>query len=481
MEYHEVRLQELKANNLRRAKELVDDYLSDQDTVIMLPGGGGSELLQSDKSYAKKTPGKFIYDPVWIDIGIVNPFKPDAYELFIKDNGRDERDRIIIPKGSLNYSVKAYDGTKKYFRSLKYNYKEFGFDWRRPIAEWAGFLEEFLTIFRDGVMANNHPNPLPRTTLICHSHGGLIAIQFLQKIFYGKDVNEHDVSQWIDRVITVGTPFYANSNHIKRYYRGEKALPESIYKKKRLAKTMGSMPGPYIFLYLDKESYENDKNTLSNDRHPLIGYPVIDADDQNIEVDPFEESSFRRFPPWVNREYLKAAKEARHEYLKELPDAVKDRIFHLRGINNEKTLIKLRWRNINGSAYDPENGGSPIKAKDEDYGPGDGTVPAWGARLAQIPLDRIYDLKKAKEHRDLMEHEETLKVMEFIIREKRLPIKMDVKNTKYVGVKTESRPSVSNFLLGLEGKTKEQAKTMIEEKAKNPEFVRAIIEEIDFG
>ena len=71
--------------------------------------------------------------------------------------------------------------------------------------------------------------------------------------------------------------------------------------------------------------------------------------------------------------------------------------------------------------------------------------------------------------------------MEFIIREKRLPIKMDVKNTKYVGVKTESRPSVSNFLLGLEGKTKEQAKTMIEEKAKNPEFVRAIIEEIDFG
>ncbi|MCZ6685160.1 MAG: hypothetical protein O6849_04145, partial [Candidatus Dadabacteria bacterium] len=383
----------------------------------------------------------------------------------------------------------AYDGTKAYFRSLGFNYKEFGFDWRRPIAEWAVKLKEFLTMFRDGVMANNHPNPLPKTTLICHSHGGLIATQFLQDLFYGKNVDEDDVNQWIKQVITVGTPFYANSNHIKRYYKGEKALPNWVYRKKRrLAKTMASMPGPYIFLYLDKETYERDKDILSKGKYPLDGYPMVDADNENIELDPYDESNIGRFPPWVKREYLKAAKKARHEYLKELPDAVKERIFHLRGVKNEKTLIRLRWKNINGSEYnpdDPENDESPIKVdENEDYGSGDGTVPAWAARMAQIPDGkggRVYDLKRADDHTYLMEHEETLYVLFFIIRKQRLPLTMNIKDTKFVGVKAESRSSVERFMRTLEGKSEDQAEKMLKEKAKNPKFVRAVMEAIDFG
>ena len=477
MDYDEVRLFELKKNNRTRAESLVEDYMPKQDTVIMLPGGGGSELLQSDESFKKKSPGQFKYnDPVWIDSGIV--WKRDAYELFIKDDGRDERNRFIIPKGSMNYSIEAYDGTKAYFRSLGFNYKEFGFDWRRPIAEWAVKLKEFLTMFRDGVMANNHPNPLPKTTLICHSHGGLIATQFLQDLFYGKNVDEDDVNQWIKQVITVGTPFYANSNHINRYYKGEKALPNWIYKKKRLAKTMASMPGPYIFLYLDKETYDRDGSELG-----LTEYPMIDAETGNI-ADPYDKVNRPRFPDWVKPEYLKAAKKARHSYLKELPDAVKERIFHLRGVKNEKTLNRLRWRNIDGPNYDPKTGRSPIDDKDVDKGPGDGTVPAWAARMAQIPDGkggRVYDLKRADDHTYLMEHEETLYVLFFIIRKQRLPLKLDIKDTKFVGVKAEKRSKVESFMRSLEGKSKKQKEKMLKEKAKNPRFVRAMIEAIDFG
>jgi hypothetical protein len=116
----------------------------------------------------------------------------------------------------------------------------------------------------------------------------------------------------------------------------------------------------------------------------------------------------------------------------------------------------------------------PIKVKKEDRGPGDGTVPAWAARLAQIPDDRVYNLKKAKKHMDLMEHEETLNVIRFIVENNRLPKYMAVKNTKFLGVKAASYGTLKNFMHDLQDGTIK----ITDKEASDPKIWRAIIEDM---
>lgn len=467
MDYHKIRIQEIKLKNLDQAKKLAHKYDPDHKTIILLPGGGGSLLKRTTKRFDKPSPVPFKYDDVWIDKGIFPPTK-DALKLKIDADGRDKGSRIIRADGALDYLIVVYDGTKKYFKLRDYNYFEYGFDWRRPLSECANLLEEFLAEFKNLVMSTGEANPLSNTTLICHSHGGLIATLFLQNIFHGETVNSSKVGEWIDKVITVATPFYANSGQIKRYYIGEKKLHLLLYDKKELAKIMGSMPGPYIFLYLDKETFDRDGAKLG-----LSEYPMIDADDPNIELDPYDPNSKNRFPSWVSSKYLLDAKKARHKYTRTLPKAVRDRIYHIRGVENNKTANRLRWKRIS-HPYDPYLQKVPIKVTKEDRGPGDGTVPAWAARLAQIPDDRVYDLKKAKKHMDLMEHEETLNVIRFIVENNRLPKYMAVKNTKFLGVKAASYGTLKNFMHDLQDGTIK----ITDKEASDPKIWRAIIEDM---
>jgi hypothetical protein len=465
MEYHRVRNDELSIKNLEQANRLAHKYDPEHKTIILLPGGGGSILKRTTKRFDKPSPVSFKYDDVWIDIDIFPP-KKEAYKLKIDSNGHDKGSHIIRAEGALDYLIVVYDGTKKYFRLRDYNYFEYGFDWRRPLKECAKLLKEFLEEFRDLVEARGLDNPLSQTTLICHSHGGLVATQYLQNIFQGLNPTPGAVSKWIDKVITVGTPFYANSGHIKRYYEGEKQLHLLLYDKRELAKTMSSMSGPYIFMYLDRETYNRDGAKLG-----LTEYPMVDSSDPNVEVDPYDPSSFSRFPRWINTQYIKDAKKSREEFTKKLSEAVRDRIYHIRGVKENKTPVKLRWKDIDGSTYNPKKDKVPIRVKKEDRGPGDGTVPAWAARLAQVDDERVYDLKKAKNHMDLMEHEETLDVIRFVVENDRLPKYMSVKNKKFLGVKSASDGTLEKFVSNLDKGTIK----ITDKEASDPKIWRAII------
>lgn len=463
MDYHKVRKEEIELKNLNQARRLANKYDPDHKTIILLPGGGGSLLKRSTEPYNKTSATSFDYDDVWIDIGILPP-TCDALDLKISDQGRDKGGHIIRASGALDFLIVVYDGTKEYFNLLDYNYFEYGFDWRRPLEECADLLEKFLTEFKDRVMVRGMENPLKSTTLICHSHGGLIASLFLQNIFHGINPTPGAVSQWIDKVITVGTPFYANSGHIKRYYYGEEKLHLLSYDKKKLAQTMSSMPGPYIFLYLDRETYDRDGAKLG-----LTEYPIVDANDPTIELDLYDPVNKNRFPSWVKSQFIEDAKNVRHKFTRTLSKSVRDRIYHIRGVE-KKTPVKLRLYQI-PSPFEPDNHDLPIYVKNIDKGPGDGTVPAWGARLAQIPDEQVYDLRVAKNHMDLMEHEETLNVMRFVVENDRLPKKMPAKDAKYVGVKSASDNTLAKLAADLNNGTIKQTDT----RATDPKVWRAII------
>jgi len=465
MDYDKIRKEEIKLKNLNSAKKLARKYNPNHKTIILLPGGGGSLLERSTKRFDKPSPVSFEYNDVWIDKGIFPPSK-DALKMKINPNGRDKGGHIIRASGALDYLIVVYDGTKEFFRLRDYNYFEYGFDWRRPLSECAELLGEFLDEFQRLVILRGYVNPLSNTTLICHSHGGLVATMFLQNIFQGLNPTPGAVSKWIDKVITVGTPFYANSGHIKRYYEGEKKLHLLLYDKKELARIMGSMPGPYIFLYLDKETYDKDGSKLG-----LSKYPMVDADDPNIELDPYDPSSADRYPSWINSQYLRDAKKARQEYTRTLPKAVKNRIYHIRGVMDKKTPNRLRWKKIT-HPYDPYLQKVPIRVKKEDRGAGDGSIPAWAARLAQITDEQVYDLRVAKDHMSLMEHEETLNVIRFIVENNRLPKYMSVKNTKFLGVKAASYGTLKNFMRDMENGTIK----ITDEEVSDPRILRSIME-----
>lgn len=469
MSYKTARSHEIRSQNIRMARELVERYNPNEKTVILLPGGLGSQLDRTVEPYRDSSPGPFTeFERVWMDLGII--FDEDALTLEIESNDHDKDNHIVISTGPLNFLVKVYDGTEKFFKDRGYNYLGYGFDWRCPLLEAAMWLEDLLTRFKQGVISklgnDESMNPLSKTTLICHSHGGLVATLFLQRVFGGvNNVTPEKASEWFENIITVGTPFYANAGHVRRYYKGEKDL-NTFYGAETIARIAGTMPGPYIFLFLDKDTYEEDGEGLG-----LTRYPVRDAQNEDIEVDPYAVSTMSRYPDWVKLKFLRKAKKERLALRKKLPKAVSDRIYHIRGVL-EETGVEWLWKNINGSTFDPEDGVMPIR---NNKGQGDGTVPAWAARLAQIPIERIYDLRAAKKHLELMEHEETLHIMHFVINNGRLPKVMSIVDKKYLGIKRASRPTVDNFLLGIkDGSIKVQ-----DNIASKPEIWRAIMEDVN--
>lgn len=244
--YHKTRLEHLKHNNTNIAESFAKRFNPNNETIIMLPGGMGSQLNRSYKRFKEDGSFKFKYkDVVWIDTGLF--LKKDAEKLVIKKNLKDAKNHIIIPKGELDFFVKTpYNDTEEFFKEQGYNYLPYGFDWRRHITESADLFHDFLKRFKSEVISKwgQSRDPLPNTTILCHSMGGLVAKMFLNKVF-SKNSKIADVQKWMKKLITVATPFQGTSNHIFRYFQGVDFL-NTFYGKQNICEMAGTMFGSYL-------------------------------------------------------------------------------------------------------------------------------------------------------------------------------------------------------------------------------------------
>ena len=435
MTYRTARNRSIRDALGRRIEDFARHYRPGQPTVVLLPGGMGSQLDRSYRRYRRDDDRPFErYDPIWMDLGIL--FGNDALKLEIQSSGRDVGDHIVIPDGPLDFLVSAYDGTKRFFREEReWNYICFGFDWRRPITECAGYLETFLNRLGRRVQQLKGESPLPNTTLLCHSMGGLVAVAFLHRLAARSSFRPADINLWLSQVVTIGTPFYGTSNHMLRYYKGQSAL-NRLQGARKIARIAGTLPGPYVLLYLDRATYQQDAAGLAQSQFPLDRYPMREATNDTLEIDPYESAAADRYPAWVSRAYLKQARQIRYRITRPLPKELSKFVFHLRS-GLQLMSIEQKWRAVNGANFNPEHDTSPvIQAR---RGPGDGTVPAWSARLVGTPLNQVYDLKLARNHAELAEHRETLEVVTALINHGRLPARTITKDERLGVTKAGSR------------------------------------------
>ena len=432
MSYDSARKKEIRDAHDRHIEEFARGYKRNRPTILFLPGGMGSQIDRSDEAYAGDASLPFKYDPIWVDPGIV--FDKEALQLEIESNSHDIGNHICIPNGPLRYLLKPYNATEDYFRDKDFNYLVFGYDWRRPLLESADFLRSFLKQLKSRVQYLWQENPLPNTTILCHSMGGLVAKAFLHRVFKPK-TKAADVRKWMCRLVTVATPFYGTANHMTRYYKGQKVL-NTLYKANNLARLTATFPGPYVLMFLDAKSYDQYAGDLEIRR-----YPVRDAQNPDMQADPFNQNLFGRYPPWVSPDHLNQATRMRKIIIRPLPEAVADCVFHIRA-RRQKTWVELKWKAVKGASFNPNKDDSPITGKN---GEGDGTVPFWSARLAQVPDGQVFNLKKAKKHQELLEHTETLKVISRLVEQDKMPKTIKVLD-KSLGSPRVSTKAAAQFI-----------------------------------
>ena len=404
MSYDSARKRKIEDVLRLRIDLLVESYQENRPIIVLLPGGTGSQLDRSERSYdsgSDSVAAKF--STVWIDEGVLFG---DLLTLGIDAHGHDMSDHVVVATGPIEVILDVYTSAEGHFRRRYGNYVVFPYDWRRQVEESARFLIEFLRQLRAAISAA-HPRvaaPGRDIVLVAHSMGGLVAVLSGLQL----DASGENLDEWFRLLITVGTPFYGTGNQLPCMYVGQEPF-NIIYKRTALAQTIATMPGPYTLLQLDRATYLRDGPRIGLER-----YPIRDAVDDS-DLDPAEPALFLRYPPWVDRDALRLASQVRRTIVGPLPAALRDRIFHLRAGSNEKTDVALRWRRT-GADFNPETD----VAFDAIKGRGDGTVPEWSARLAEVPDERVLDLKQANNHPMLLRHAETLNAISEIVEQGRV-------------------------------------------------------------
>jgi hypothetical protein len=404
----------------RRAAEFANRYDPDLPTVILAPGGMGSRLLKTGQPYEPGVPfpEQPTFQKIWLSFGAI--LHGDHVGLQMTRGGHDRGDKPVIPSGEVSSRLaKKYDNIADYFSGespeFAANYAVFGYDWRKLPRVGAAYLRQFLQFLRDEVAQHGHADPRPQTTLLGHSQGGLVIKLFLNDLADGGE----DPDDWLQRFISVGTPFYGTQNHHSRYYVGVKLLnfftPGG---RPGLTGLVASLPGPYVLLPAPRQVLEPRLDQLGLNR-----YPVVDSEDQTLEADPFAAPQRSRFPgfmtsPQQNLAFtvsrLSAAARELAEVDRELP-SLTDRIFHIRSTLRESQnpfSLRIRWENVDGANYDLSDGDDPISTNGGDS---DGTVPLWSAKLAWTPENQVFQFA-GLQHGGLAEHPDVLDAVAAIMR-----------------------------------------------------------------
>jgi len=386
-------------------QRFVNQYRRDRPTIILLPGGMASALLQADQAYSGGS-GPFSYQTAWLPPRI---FWGGAPRLQMTGD-LDWQDHITIALDTIGFAgVTPYSGFQLWcsLHPHEFNWFIFGWDWRRRLEHTVDFLEQtFLPALRSAVQQEHGAgiDPLEGCTLIGHSFGGLVLKLFLMR--------GGPLVDGLARAITVGTPFYGYGGSKHFYFAGMEPL-NPFYGKREMASIIGSMQGPYALFFLDLATYQQNQAALANDPYPLSAYPSLDSANANLEADPYNpkrNGHQMRYPDggWFDElGELKHAQLIRAQIAAPLPPAVNAKFFNIRAVQKDPfgrvlaaTIWSQTWKWIN-PGFDPNTDGDPICSFN---GPGDDTVPAWSARLLSTPKDNVITLEGLVEHMTLMDN-----------------------------------------------------------------------------
>jgi hypothetical protein len=461
------RLDELRRAELfKRAREFASTYDPDLPTIVILPGGMGSRLQRCTREYdaARSSPIE-TFEELWCGL---RPIFEGKLASLSQDESTIETDRHpIIAAGELTSVVKSYNGIFEHFAG-KANVIGLGYDWRRAPAKESGYVRIFLQLLAEQVKQINPvwPDPRKRVTLYAHSQGGLVAKFFLNDVADAGD----DLGDWCERVVTCCTPFYGTSTHFERYYVGEPLLNLFTGGADAVARIVASFQGTYLLLPGPREVL---RPRLS--KFGLTRYPVRDFDDERIECDPFDASApiAGRHRPEVLRAHLEMARDQFVQVDRPLPQAVSNRVFHIRSDTSGKSdrPLELRWKAVDGATYGAYRG-TPISLETSPGGQGDGTVPLWSARLADTPDRNVIDMLGVS-HGGAAEHPLALQILS------RLMLGIPVQRGPHLSesdFKYASAARISALVAELRAMTVDEACSRVE--ALPPGDYRALVERL---
>jgi hypothetical protein len=163
--------------------------------------------------------------------------------------------------------------------------------------------------------------------------------------------------------------------------------------RRRITEVISSMPGGYVLLYLDADTYHAVSAQLRCDRegYSLLSYPSMDADDPSETADPYNptpKNNKVRYPQACGFLPIELTKGL-HAYkavAAPLSGPASDKFFNIRGVQTlngkdlNATVCAQTWQRIAGT-FDPDNPAPQWPIKDVTQCPGDGVIPAWSARL----------------------------------------------------------------------------------------------------
>ena len=428
MSYEQYRVSLIQGYYDNQLETLLSDFDPQRRTVILLPGGMGSQLMRSEDAYPASP--NVISDVVWIDLGIA--LANDALKLEVDAAGQDKDSFVVAAHGPLKFVTEnPYGDLETRAMAKNWNYAVFGYDWRRPLKESAGYFKKWMLDFRQRVIDHfgSAYDPIPRLTIVCHSMGGLVATTALA------DANFSALG--FNAVVTIATPFYGTSTQQERYFKGVSVL-NRLYDTGDVVRIVASLPGPYTLMFLPKAIYDRDHQKIGLNR-----YPEFDSTNNAIPCDPYDPAMRPRWPKAV-RDHWQQVEASRDEMIAvaaPINAAIVAKFINIRSALDRTTAVELSWNNVNGDSIDPGTSPSPVAGL---AGPGDGTVPAWSAFHAYCGNRR--DLAQAKDHANLLRHGEVLTLIEKIVTTGKLPARSA--KSRGAGAKAVSTSQKLDRMLG---------------------------------
>jgi pimeloyl-ACP methyl ester carboxylesterase len=381
------------------------DTEPNRKTIILFPGGLGSQLMRARTPY---TQPPFNYYKTWLACNIVFG---EARNLHLLPGAVDESQQYVVPDGAVDFfNVQPYSGFIEWCRQNLIHLFVFGWDWRRGVQDCSDFfLETFMPKF-EAVFANTNPHPLDDFTLVGHSAGGMAV-----KVIANQARNRY--VQRMKRAITVATPFYGYGPQTHCFLKGDKDLNRTLsgsHPAKSMIRIISSMPGMYEFLYLDHDTYQSNKAAFANDPegYNLSVYPSLDKRDHTEVADPYnplpDNKGRVRYPTTCgfDTDLLHCGMAASRKVSSGLARSVAAKFYNIRGVQakngkkQRKTVISHLWGRVSPQ-FDPDTDSDPIE---DAMGYGDGVQPAWTARLLGLadPAKHVITIVDDIEHMTMM-------------------------------------------------------------------------------